>query len=154
MRLLHYTTAPFRFNPRLRYRGDLARGYKPVGLWVSVEGDDDWKQYCESESYQFCSRNHVSEIRLRPENNVLIVDTLSALDAFDRRWNVDRDSYRGIPWETIMDAYDGIIIAPYQWERRLEFLWYYTWDCASGCIWNLDAIEQVHELEMSANGTG
>ena len=41
---------------------------------------------------------------------------------------------------------DGIIIAPYQWYCRMTVDWYYTWDCASGCIWNLDAIESVNAV--------
>ena len=43
----------------------------------------------------------------------------------------------------VMDEYDGIIIAPYQYSCRLmnsSTAWYYGWDCASGCIWNLGCI--------------
>jgi len=38
----------------------------------------------------------------------------------------------------VSKEYDGIEIAPYQWDARLSLIWYYGWDVASGCIWNLD----------------
>ncbi|QBI98814.1 hypothetical protein SEA_BOBBY_184 [Mycobacterium phage Bobby] len=48
-----------------------------------------------------------------------------------------------IDWGKVAADYGGIIIAPYQWSRRMDPHWYYTWDCASGCIWNLEAIESL-----------
>lgn len=43
----------------------------------------------------------------------------------------------GIDWKAVAKEYDGIEIDPYQYERRFSegFLWYYGWDCASGCVW-------------------
>ena len=40
-------------------------------------------------------------------------------------------------WKLIAQEFDGIEIAPYQWEIRMDynFFWYYGWDCASGCLW-------------------
>lgn len=51
-----------------------------------------------------------------------------------------------LDWAAIGKLYDGIIIAPYLWERRLNggAMWYYGWDCASGCIWNPRAISEVN----------
>lgn len=51
-------------------------------------------------------------------------------------------------WEEISSQCDGIMIAPYQWDMRLHtlFFWYYGWDCSSGCIWNLDCIEEFKLL--------
>lgn len=43
-------------------------------------------------------------------------------------------------------VYDG---APYQWECRLDrdTFWYYSWDCASACIWNLQAVRPLVEAQ-------
>ena len=52
-------------------------------------------------------------------------------------------------WAPTAAQYAGVIIAPYQWERRLDgdaSDWYYGWDCASGCIWNADAIASIAVL--------
>ena len=51
-------------------------------------------------------------------------------------------SYR-INWQPLTEQYAGIIISPYQWKRRLDGRasdWYYGWDCASACIWDLSAV--------------
>ena len=47
-----------------------------------------------------------------------------------------------IDWHAVAQAYAGIEIAPYCWSLRFEyeFLWYYGWDCASGCVWELSAV--------------
>jgi hypothetical protein len=50
-----------------------------------------------------------------------------------------------IEWRKVAERFDGIIIAPYIWQRRLdlESSWYYSWDCASGCIWNASAVREI-----------
>ncbi len=55
-----------------------------------------------------------------------------------------------LEWDKVKDKYQGIIIAPYQWECRLalETCWYYGWDCASGCIWDLDCIKEFIKQEV------
>jgi hypothetical protein len=41
----------------------------------------------------------------------------------------------------LTDKYDGIEINPYQFEARYQYLWYYGWDIASGCVWNLNNVK-------------
>jgi hypothetical protein len=52
-------------------------------------------------------------------------------------------------WSVISKEYDGIIISPYQWNLQFHtcFFWYHGWDCASGCVWNLDSIKEFNHLE-------
>ena len=44
-------------------------------------------------------------------------------------------------WYCHGDKYDGIEINPYQFEARYQYTWYYGWDIASGCIWNLSGVK-------------
>lgn len=78
--------------------------------------------------------------------NVLKLSSVAMLDAFDRKYRSNERSgeFAGftfhdydIDWPRLATEYDGIEIAPYLWERRLseECRWYYSWDCASGCLW-------------------
>jgi hypothetical protein len=55
-----------------------------------------------------------------------------------------------IDWYRVAEQYDGIIITPYIYERRLtEYTtWYYSWDCASGCIWNGKAIANITSKKL------
>ena|SRR3990167_3659618 len=144
MKLLHYSTAPFEFDPAMKYNGREGRSDKPAGLWISVEGASDWPEWCEEEKFHLESLKHISEITLAPEANVLVINSAEMLDEFNTKYGLeDRFEIRSISWDSVKAGHDGIIIAPYQYARRLDLMWYYTWDCASGVIWNLSAVANV-----------
>lgn len=150
MRLLHYSAEPIAFNPSRKYEKGVGCG-KPPGFWVSVEGDGDWRSWCEGEQWGLDRMRHAHEVTLRPSANILRLSSEHDLYRFTERHG-GNSVYRGdehIRWPEVMEAHQGIIIAPYQWKLRLhhDMLWYYGWDCASGCIWDLDAIESVTLLE-------
>jgi hypothetical protein len=69
---------------------------------------------------------------------------VEALGDFDATYGI-RSAHAGIPidWQRVAEQHQGIIITPYQWECRYSIDWYYIWDCASGCIWDPDAIESI-----------
>lgn len=148
MRLLHYTAEPLVF---VRGSRDYGQGLacKPVGFWVSVQGEDDWESWCRSEEFRLNRLACVSEVSLTDTANLLILGDEDAVGTLSKRYpNPLRPSDRYyIDWTRIASEYDGIIIAPYQWYCRMTVDWYYTWDCASGCIWNLDAIASVSAVE-------
>jgi hypothetical protein len=156
-RLLHYSSEPlgalYSCEQKSGVRGH--RFDKPRGLWVSVEGEDDWRSWCEAESFGNPGAQHCYEIALASDANVLRIKSAPALLSFTRRYGYDPYvgipgvrtimSGQGIQWAAIAAKFDGIIIAPYQWSARLDDRtgWYYGWDCASGCIWNADAVASV-----------
>ncbi|MBV8594525.1 MAG: hypothetical protein JOZ27_09525 [Caulobacteraceae bacterium] len=140
-RLLHYSDRPL---PNLAALPASTK-IKPRGLWVSVEGPDDWKSWCEAEGYGLDRLAYVYEVTLAESANVVWVEGEAAFDAFDREWAIiPGDEWGlGVRWRDLAQIYDGIVIAPYLWSRRLGPLWYYGWDCASGCIWNVAAIAET-----------
>lgn len=149
MRLLHYTAEPFTLD-RSRSYDEAHRIDKPRGLWVSVEGEDDWESWCRSEDFRPESLSHVTEVVLTADANVLVISNPDELRGLTARFPLDvGDLYPD--WARIKSTYDGIIVAPYQWSCRLatEVTWYYTWDCASGCVWNLAAIDSVRAVETA-----
>ncbi len=119
-------------------------GYKPAGLWVSVDGPDDWPAWCEREEFRDLTRQHEHRVTLASDARVLHLATVDDLRAFTRRFP---DEYFGllgfIDWAAVAAEYQGIVIAPYQWLARFELGFYYGWDCASGCIWDPAAIASV-----------
>ena len=121
--------------------------YKPRGLWVSVEGENShgWKDWCEAEDWGQSNLVQETEIVLAQNAKVLRLSSATELDDFTNQYGVGSDSLRGIDWKRVAWQYSGIIIAPYIWERRLEShtMWYYGWDCASGCIWDSSAIKEL-----------
>jgi len=149
MRLLHYSSESFQFDSSREY---VTADFKPSGLWLSVEGDQDWRTWCEDEDFGLDRLGHVVEVTLKPNANVLLIDTQEKFDVFNAQFGrSDNFGYNNIKWKKVNSLHDGLIIAPYQWERRLDlhFVWYYGWDCASGVIWNLSTIAQVIPLGVA-----
>jgi hypothetical protein len=158
MKLLKYSDHPIDFDSDITYLQESPHTFlKPKGFWVSVQGEDDWEWWCRKEEFGVERLRVVHEVTLRPLHDVLVIDNLSNFDHFHARYRVETDDidwslpwrnegHWPVDWRKVAVDYDGLIIAPYQWSRRLECNWYYGFDCASGCIWNLDAIESVEVL--------
>jgi len=131
---------------------DQGTSLKPKGLWISIEGDDDWKEWCTDND--FGCLDCITEIKLQSDANILWLKSAEELDDFHEKFSVESFpnsiiDIKLIDWIAVAEAFQGIIIAPYIWSRRLEgpsFLWYHGWDCASGCIWNKDAIAEIKSL--------
>lgn len=126
------------------------KGSKPHGLWVSIEEELDpygWKQWCYDEGFREDHFQFSYEIILKEDANILWLRTCEELDKFTVKYNIVSEIFLSnlkLDWETVRDSYNGIFISPYLWERRLHphTSWYYSWDCASGCIWNVDCIKE------------
>lgn len=143
MTLSHFAAEPFTLDRTRTYLQDTPAWYgKPRGFWVSVDGPDDWPSWCDTEQYRPDRLAHRYEVRLASTANIITIDTAYGLLQFEHEWGVRILNATNINWPLLALRYDGLIIAPYQWSCRSRD-WYYTWDVASGCIWNLDAIETL-----------
>lgn len=149
MRLLHYTREPLGAIRSMEQRPADSEYLKPRGFWFSVEGEHDWQAWCECENYD-PGQKLVYELTLREDARVCKLVYPEDIPIFSQRYLVPLAgrSYHatGLDWQKLAQKFDGIVIAPYQWEHRLTYSWYYGWDCASGCIWNADAIERVEQV--------
>lgn len=142
MKLIHYSKHPVSL-PLIDTTARLERGgFKPDGLWVSVEGEDDWKSWCQSEGFGLDRFEYETEIVLAADHRVWVTPFP---DEVEEMYRIGGSCYRRdyIDWPRVAEQYDGLIITPYCWESRLGVSFYYSWDCASGCIWNPRAIERV-----------
>lgn len=141
LRLLHYTDAPitaFRTG-KIDQTHDRGPYAKPRGTWVSV--NESWKRWCTAEAFRQDSLTYRYFVRIHPAATILRLGSAHDLDRFTTEFSADVGyGYKGIDWQLVYMAWDGIIITPYIWPRRLTLDWYYTWDCASGCIWNFDRL--------------
>jgi hypothetical protein len=150
-RLLHYSAQPFVGPPRSAV-GWLGINMKPVGLWLSVEGDRDWPEWCRAEEFGIANLACVSEIVLKPKAKVLRLTTALDIDLLTEECGRELlpgwGTTRTLDWHAIAEKHDGIIIAPYQWSRRLDgrTAWYYGFDVACGCIWRPRAIADIRPV--------
>lgn len=146
VKLIHYTDAPFAIDPNRRYVQTVHS--KPDGLWVSV--GPDWQRWCDAESFRQDALTRRYVVQLPDDYRALVINSADGMDAFTlahgRAYPFLATAFRDHPpsdvidWPTVSEQYDGVIIAPYQYRRRLELMWYYGWDCASGCLWNLKGV--------------
>lgn len=162
-RFIHFSEAPLeRVKSIAQAQEDGEPFSKPRGLWFSVEdadgwSDDGWRAWCESGHFQLPNLVCRTEILFAPEARILRISTPEEIDALTEKYVVDCGLFRQLTlrrgwvldWSEIAEAFDAIIIAPYQYERRMapHAFWYYTWDCASGCVWNARAVARLCPLQ-------
>ena len=140
---------------------------KPYGLWISVEESEDdysWFDWCKGEQFRLEGLQYKYSVKLAKDIKILHLQTAqdiqnfsiqyAANDPFDfgrsSIFNRTTEYVYSISWKRVKAEYDGIIISPYQWSCRLSSgtSWYYPWDCASGCIWNLDKVKLKFHSEI------
>lgn len=150
MKLIHFSKEPLISVYSRPHQPHGCGAFKTPGLWVSDEDSGyGWRQWCVDNDFSEVASNfpliHQTEIILADDVNILRIDSIEGIDRFtsnfvkqaDRRIEVDVD------WEAVRALYQGVIISPYQWNRRLDVMWYYGWDCASGVIWDAAAIKEL-----------
>lgn len=156
MILRHYSKEQFSLaDPMKCGEREQRAGSKPCGLWLSDDADEEcsWPAWCKAEDFRTDWLRFQYRATLRPDANVLMLCSASEIDAFTEEFAVEiadlgRHRVHHVDWPIIATRWQGIIITPYQWSRSLDgpARWYYGWDCASGCVWDISAFERF-ELE-------
>ena len=129
------------FKPTLQVKPDYA-GQKPKGLWYGC--GDSWIEWVKQEMPKNLEKaNYLYEVKLGEE--IIQISSDDEFDNFQSEFGFPLGK-RGpaINWKEIQEQeYNGIEICPHNWERREELDWYYPWDVASGCIWNLSGVSDI-----------
>lgn len=147
----HYRSSsePFQLIHREQAFGDMA--FKPSGLWVTPDDEHNWEYWCRCEEFALEKLAHRFRIKLRDDAKIRFIQNSAQLLAFQEEYS--KPIHNGIGdlylmnWKKLAAKYQGLLIIPYIWERRLDTMWYYTWDCSSGCIWDPAAIESIEHDE-------
>lgn len=146
LELYHFAEKEFTLNKSKKYSLREPRlPMKPEGLWLSDESDYGWKLWCDDNDFGLLNYLYRCVVNM---DNILHIKTVPELKDFTKQYplkaipGLEALSFNSLDWQRVMDEHHGIVISPYQWEVRLSVIWYYPWDCASGCIWNLEAIEK------------
>jgi len=114
---------------------------KPKGFWYGF--GDEWIDWVEMQMPEWRG-DYIYKVDINGSNMLLIKDYLGIKEFTDEYLSKEQ-VYPGatyfVDWDRVALKYDGIEINPYIGEARLEFEWYYFWDVATGCIWNLSKVE-------------
>ena len=110
---------------------------KPKGLWYSC--GDDWIQWASSEMPEMINKaNYLYKIEVNYDK-VKAVHSEAEFRIFEKEYGVKSKPWREITidWKKLQDdGFAGIEICPYFNSKRYTSQWYYSWDVASGCIWD------------------
>jgi hypothetical protein len=166
MKLSHYSKKPITMDMLFDVKEQKTHDcIKPTGLWLSCDGPQDWASWCAAEQFNLGSYLIKQRVELRPDvtvdahdkarihGSILLLSAPRDLDVFMARFG--KAMYEGgrrewIDWPEVALHYDGLIINPYIYARRMQMIWYYGWDCASGCIWRPNrTIKSIGEAEPS-----
>jgi len=152
MKLSHFSPKPL-LDLYARKQIDYERklfAYKPEGLWLSVDGEDDWKTWARENRFRLENMRYRYRITLDDDPCVLHLTSPSGLHEFEKVFGAEDGitSFPAIDWQKVAELYSGIIIAPYQWRCRMNMMWYYGWDCASGCIWDVSVIKSFKRIKL------
>jgi hypothetical protein len=138
---VHMSKKPFELEPRTFVQRVTM---KPSGFWYGF--GSEWIDWCRSEMPDWVGK-YIYGVDVG-KSNVLQITTNLELIQFSREYEskVSDTGYRreageSIDWQKVASKYDGIEINPYQYEARYELMWYYGWDIASGCVWNLSKVK-------------
>jgi hypothetical protein len=125
---------------------------KPLGMWYGF--NDSWISWCLSEEPCWLTP-YIYEVVLN-EDRILKISGEKEFDEFEAAYG-QRDEFfdKFVPsfdvgfrdkidyTRLVAEGHHGIEINPYLWSRRLKRMWYYGWDCASGCVWNKRSVLDV-----------
>jgi len=156
----YFSEKPLEFDYGYTYKEPpLGLRLKPTGFWVSDESEYGWKEWCEDSEFRLENLSCCSKVTLNSDNNILFLRSEKEMLDFNNdysksflteekispEWFTIDCSPMTLDLEKLCKDYGGLVITPYQWTCRLDmgFHWYYGWDCASGCIWDLQNIKEV-----------
>ena len=125
---------------------------KPKGLWLSVQGEQDWATWCIGNNWPLGQLTY--QVKLAEDSRILYIETMAQLEQFAEKYRVinQRRDFK-MDWRAVARKYQGIVIAPCQRDARFSMFWYYGWDCASGCVWDKDAIASIELVPELSNKT-
>lgn len=118
--------------------------HKPNGLWYAV--GSSWIDWVRSEMPEW-EQDNVFLVELNP-SKIIKISSYDEIMEFTNRYKRNFHGFIMIDWRKVSQDYSGIEISPYISKARRQLNWYYTWDVASGCIWNQDAIKSIKRIEL------
>ena len=134
---IHMSKKPFELEPRTFTQTVTV---KPSGFWYGF--GSEWIDWTRNEMPEWIGK-YIYSIDIG-NTNILQIKTHMELMQFNSEYKADvymKDAGEAIDWKKVASKYDGIEINPYQYEARYQYTWYYGWDIANGCIWNLSRVK-------------
>ena len=116
---------------------------KPNGFWYGF--GNEWIDWTETAGPERKGK-YIYEVYINDSKILQINDDQQFIEftkEYKSRKQIIPEIIFSIDWPRIEFKYDGIEINPYIDHARndIKAFWYYSWDIASGCIWNLNNVK-------------
>jgi hypothetical protein len=157
--LIHYTNSgvsAIDLTRSYRQTDDNLIYHTPTGLWVSVAGINDWERHCLKNGNSPENLQTKFQIILKPDSKILNLHDESAFSGFEKEYGYYQEGIKpheenytldlSIAWKRIIAGYQGMIVHIALPKLYNMGLWYDTWCCTCGCIWDLQAVEKASKL--------
>ena len=126
--------------------------FKPDGVWYACGSEWLTWTFYEMESWL---GDYIYRLDIDKSNFIMIRNEKMLFD-FTEGYALNNAGYgvvknNTIDWPLVAKAgYQGIQICPYLSMARMSSKagWYYTWDVASGCVWDTSCIKNVSIIEF------
>lgn len=150
----HATNNNGKFTQEKQYRQE--DPFKPNGLWYTLE-EGAWIKMAND----LMRRKHKREIEVRVDlSDVYLLTDLDAVKELNKTSNIPPDDYGNeIPfpnWDLLASQFKGfeIRLDEDQWKtvknpKNTQYLWVDAFDLNSGVIWDLTAVQEFIEPELS-----
>ena len=114
-----------------------AVGTKPTGLWYGI--DNSWQEWAAERLPWIYDHSFELELDL---SRMLIISNEQDFRKFHSQYKTILYSVTEvIDWPKVALEYGGIETNPYLPSLTSEYIWYYGWDVASGCVWDMPNIK-------------
>lgn len=141
----------------LKHNYTQTTSFKPNGLWYAYYSG--WYNYIminemPERLYKYIhkieiNKNVLTDINHTDKNKLLLIKNTKDFDKFHKKYRADGSEMLGltstkfnndlIDWQKVANDFGGIEFYPYL-KNRKNYIWYNTWDIASGCIWNVSKV--------------
>lgn len=157
IKLTHWTNKEFReimINGKGNFRPlplDTKGGFKPIGFWVSV--NNSWENWLKGNWETWLKGKVCLNVEFSKEINLFIIKSKKQfLEEFKKLTGRD---YLKLGFGKYMlndfhkklkEQYDGVWLEAepfYKHRLDLDFMYFYTWDCESICVWNKEKIKFI-----------
>ncbi len=150
---------------------------KPNGFWLDV--NEEWKQWCDAVEFRNDTLRYRHRVTILDKSRILFLREAEDIDEFTHKYRRDlfgdiqflqspedinkftheygsdlfgdikQQFSNYIAWGEVAEKHSGIVIAPYFRDKSEIYLWYYGWNCASGCIWDTSVIRLGKPSKMA-----
>ena len=118
--------------------------FKPIGMWYGI--GTEWVDWVRSEMSHWETDN-VFKIDINP-SKMLFIKNENDVIKLQEQYGVDKfgmGDYK-IDWSLVAKDYSGIEFNPYHYALSRKYMWYYSIDVASGCIWDKGALKRAQAI--------